>query len=69
MVRDERCFGVVEFRQINFKEVKMMLSEKGIKLHLEEDLFPMPIASFMEKIRGKCDYKKQVDRLIEKVGF
>jgi len=29
----------------------------------------MLIASFMEKIRGKCDYKKQVDRLIEKVGF
>ena len=39
VVRDERCFGVVEFRQINFKEVKMMLSEKGIKLHLEETHF------------------------------
>ncbi len=69
LVRDGRCFGVVEFRKINFKEAKTMLSEKGIKLHLEEDLFPMPIASFLEKIRGKCDYKKQVDRLTEKVGF
>jgi len=28
LVRDGRCFGVVEFRKINFKEAKMMLGKK-----------------------------------------
>ena len=39
LVRDGRCFGVVKFRKINFKQAKMMLGEKGIKLHLEETYF------------------------------
>jgi len=29
LVRDERCFGVIEFRKINFKEAKLMLGKKA----------------------------------------